>query len=220
MLQNDLTPQDRHGMFALFTRYYAGVSRSVFERDLAEKEWVIVMRDSDTTIAGFSTLTKFVHGGRTVFFSGDTIVAEHRRGSADLARLWVRQIRAEANGLGRDVYWFLISSGYRTYRFLPVFFRDFYPHYAGASSPELKALLDAIAIHRFGDLYDPGSGIVRLPTPSPLRDTSACDERAEHDPHVRFFLSANAGHARGDELACLVRVSEDNLTPAGIRMLR
>ena len=28
---------------------------------------------------------------------------------------------------GTPVYWFLISKGYRTYRFLPVFFNRFYP---------------------------------------------------------------------------------------------
>jgi hypothetical protein len=44
--------------------------------------------------------------------------------------------------------------------------------------------------------------------------------RAKHDPHVRFFIDANRGHVNGDELACLVRVADDNLTAAGVRMLR
>ena len=36
----------------------------------------------------------------------------------------------------------------------------------------------------------------------------------------RFFREANPGWARGDELVCLTRVSRDNLTSAGRRILR
>jgi hypothetical protein len=214
--REELSARDRDEMFALFAAYFSGVTRAVFERDLGEKEWVIVLRDARGAIDGFSTLMRFEHEGRTIFFSGDTIVAEERRGTPELSRLWVNHVRAAARRTDGEVYWFLISSGYRTYRFLPVFFRDFHPRY-DRRSPELAALLDGIATRRFGDAYDPASGIVRLANPSPLRRG---EERAAHDPHVRFFLAANPGHARGDELACIVRVAEDNLTPAGARMLR
>ena len=40
-----------------------------------------------------------------------------------------------------------------------------------------------------------------------------------NNPHVRFFVEANPGHAGGDELACLVHVDVANLTPAGLRMI-
>ena len=39
------------------------------------------------------------------------------------------------------------------------------------------------------------------------------------DPHVAFFVRRNPGHIRGDELACLCELSEDNLTRAGRRMV-
>jgi hypothetical protein len=215
-----LTPGERDQMFALFIQYFAHVTRPGFERDLSEKEWVILLRDDDGSISGFSTLTRFDVDGAIVFFSGDTIVARHRRSTTDLPRLWVNHIRSIAGSLDREIYWFLISSGYRTYRFLPVFFRDFHPRFDGASA-RLKAMLDAIATQRFADAYDPATGIVHLAAPSPLRDPEeAVALRARQDPHVRFFLDANPGHAAGDELACLVRVAEDNLTPAGVRMLR
>jgi hypothetical protein len=217
--REQLSPRDRDEMFALFARYFANVRRAVFESDLAEKEWAIVLRDGAGTIEGFSTLARSHFRGATIFFSGDTIVAEQRRGKSDLARLWVRHIRDAAHGLAGNVYWFLISSGYRTYRFLPVFFREFHPRFDGGSAG-LKSLLDGVAAARFGSAYDAASGIVRLPVPSPLRETCDAGLRARHDPHVDFFLRANPGHAAGDELACLVRVAEDNLTSAGARMLR
>ena len=150
-------------------------------------------------------------GAATVFFSGDTIVARHRWGTFDLPRMWGRHVFAEADA---NSYWFLISSGWRTYRFLPLFFRDFYPR-----DTTMKPLLDRVASSKFGDAYDPGTGVIRLHTPAPLREGVSDPEARMHNPHVRFFVEANPGHADGDELACLVRVAVDNLTPAGLRMI-
>ncbi|HVG23661.1 MAG TPA: hypothetical protein VND45_05860 [Thermoanaerobaculia bacterium] len=206
-----LTRGDRDAMFALYTTYFATADRVTFERDLGEKEWVILLTDERGAIDGFSTLMRTRVGDATVFFSGDTIVARHRWGTFDLPRMWARQVFAEADG---NSYWFLISSGHRTYRFLPLFFREFYPRDAA-----LKPLLDGIAAARFGDAYDSRTGVVRLATPAPLRDGVSDPSARMHDPHVRFFVEANPGHADGDELACLVRVSVDNLTPAGLRMI-
>ena len=207
----ELTRRDRDAMFALYTTYFATADRVTFERDLAEKEWVILLCDDGGAIEGFSTLMRLRTGGATVFFSGDTIVARHRWGSLDLPRLWARHVFAEADA---DTYWFLISSGWRTYRFLPLFFRDFYPRDAA-----MKPLLDTIARAKFGDAYDARTGVIRLAMPAPLREGVSDPEARLSNPHVRFFVEANPGHAGGDELACLVRVAFDNLTPAGLRMI-
>lgn len=206
-----LTRSDRDVMFALYTTYFATADRVTFERDLAEKEWVILLFNDAGTIEGFSTLIRMRVGEATIFFSGDTIVARHRWGTFDLARNWIRHVVAHAEG---DTYWFLISSGFRTYRYLPLFFRNFYPRDAA-----LKPLLDAIATARFGDAYDAHTGIVRLATPAPLRDGISDPELRMSNPHVRFFVEANPGHADGDELACLVPIAIENLTPAGRRMI-
>jgi hypothetical protein len=218
--RDELSRRDRDGMFALYAQYFANSSQTVFERDLEEKDWVVVLRDDRGIIDGFSTLMRIDFDGRSVFFSGDTIVARHRWGTTDLGRLWLRHVHTLAATFEGEAYWFLISSGYRTYRYLPVFFHDFHPCF-DRQSVELKAILDGVAIRKFGDAYDRATGIVRLATPAPLRDgVSDPTRRARHDPHVRFFLDANPRHSGGDELACLVRISNDNLTAAGLRMLR
>ncbi|HEV7242292.1 MAG TPA: hypothetical protein VGQ36_23885 [Thermoanaerobaculia bacterium] len=209
--REDLTRRDRDEMFALYTRYFAASDRMLFERDLAEKECVILLRDDDGAVDGFSTLMRMHVGGATVFFSGDTIVARHRWGTYDLPRMWGRHVFSVA---GANAYWFLISSGYRTYRYLPVFFRDFYPR-----DTTMKPLLDSIAATKFGDAYDSRTGVVRLATPAPLREGVSDPEMRMNNPHVRFFVEANPGHAHGDELACLVRIDVENLTPAGLRMI-
>lgn len=210
----ELTRRDRDAMFALYTSYFATTDRISFERDLAEKDWVVLLCDDDGNIDGFSTLMRMRVGRATVFFSGDTIVARHRWATFDLPRLWSRHVFAEAD---ENTYWFLISSGYRTYRCLPVFFRDFVPRPGGNAA--MKPLLDEIATAKFGDAYDPRTGVIRLATPAPLREGVSDPELRLKNPHVRFFVEANPGHAEGDELACLVRISVDNVTPAGLRMI-
>jgi hypothetical protein len=207
----ELTRRDRDAMFALYTSYFATTDRVTFERDLAEKEWVVLLCDDDGNIEGFSTLMRMTVGDATVFFSGDTIVAKHRWASFDLPRVWSRYVFAEA---GENTYWFLISSGYRTYRFLPLFFRTFYPR-----DTAMKPLVDTIATAKFGDAYDARTGVIRLATPAPLREGISDPELRMNNPHVRFFVEANPGHAEGDELACLVHIDVANLTSAGLRMI-
>ena len=224
----DVTPReeisvaDRDQMFALLESFFTGVDRAVFERDLAEKDWVVLLRDPHGRIDGFSTLMRMDVDDVTVFFSGDTVVARHRWGTYDLPRFWAKHVFSVAATLApRESYWFLISSGYRTYRYLPVFFREFYPSYDRPTPDGVRSLIDRIARAKFDGSYDAAAGVVRLATPAPLRaGISDPEERLDRDPHVRFFVEANPNHAAGDELACLVRVSPDNVTPAGRRMIR
>ena len=56
------------------------------------------------------------------------------------------------------LYWYLISKGYRTYRFLPVFFREFYPRHDVATPPVEAAVLYALGRRKFGDSYDGANG--------------------------------------------------------------
>lgn len=117
--------------------------------------------------------------------------------------------------------WLLITSGFRTYRFLPVFWRDFHPRHDAAIPSDVAALRDALARERFGHRYDPERGVVRLGSPQSLREHLAgVPEARRSDPHVDFFLAANPGHGRGDELVCITELSDENLTRAGWRMVR
>ena len=44
----DLMSDEREQMYALLSRYFANTTREQFTRDLAWKEWAIVLRDSVT----------------------------------------------------------------------------------------------------------------------------------------------------------------------------
>jgi hypothetical protein len=224
-----LTIADRDRMYDLLSTYFAGTTRDRFEADLQEKESVVLLRGIRGRIEGFSTYMRIqipVNGQDIVaFFSGDTIVDREHWGETILSRLWSQTVFAEADHIvakrpDAHVYWFLICSGYKTFRFLPVFFREFYPHPNAATPPDVRSILNALALRKFGPHYDPDSGIVRLPHATPLRHGVA--EVTEHrlrDPLVTFFAAMNPRHTEGDELACLTRICRSNLTRAGERMV-
>jgi hypothetical protein len=155
------------------------------------------------------------------FFSGDTIIDQGAWGETVLPRLWAQHVFGLAAAIpSARAYWFLISSGYKTYRFLPVFFRTFYPTYSAPTPPHAQRTLDALARLKFPDEYDPASGVVRFAQATPLRPGVAdLSEARLSDPQVAFFVAANPGHAAGDELACLTEIAPANLTAAGRRML-
>lgn len=221
--RRSLTPAEQAGMYRLLTRYFAGVTRERFEQDLAEKDWVILL-EAGGEIVGFSTLmhSRTEVGGQPVIavFSGDTIVARESWGESELPRLWIRHVLSVTAGEEARVFWFLISSGYKTYRFLPVFFREFYPTCARPTPAFAKQVMDHLAGAKFGAEYDQAAGVVRFREATPLQDGVAeVTERRRKDPHVAFFVQANPGHAAGDELVCLCELTPENLTAAGRRML-
>jgi len=242
----EVTPFERDEMFALMDDHYANVRRSLFEADLAEKRWVIRINDPATgRLCGFSTQTVLSAqvsgfekgsdplnlGGQTPFrngrpvkalFSGDTIIQRDCWGDRALSHVWGRLALALIDAHpGEELYWFLISQGYKTYRFLPVFFHEFYPRHDVPTPSWAQAVLDALAHSRYPGQYDAASGIIRAtPLQYQLR-AGLADVTSERlrDPHVRFFNAQNPGHGRGDELCCLAPLTRENFTPAAYRVI-
>jgi hypothetical protein len=164
-----------------------------------------------------------VFDGQTVsvIYSGDTIVAPEAWGTTALSRAWIACVRQLREHYPRGkYYWLLLTSGFRTYRFLPVFWREFYPRFDVATPVNQKNLLDQLACERFGEQYNSEKGIVRFKQPQKLRSgLDAVPAGRNTDPHVAFFLKQNPSHFLGDELVCLTELADENLTRAGRRMI-
>jgi hypothetical protein len=213
-------------MLVLLAAHFRGVTRERFTADLAEKNWILLLEEGGR-LQGFSTLRIYEAAGPdgeplTVVYSGDTIVERGAWSTAALPKSWIAAVRAlrERHPRGRLV-WLLLTSGFRTYRFLPVFWREFWPRYDEPTPPAIQTLLNHLACERFGTLYDPSTGVVRFPEPQILHE--GLDEVPAGrlaDPHVAFFLQRNPGWVQADELVCLAELTEANLTPAGRRMWR
>lgn len=217
-----LSEEERRAMLSLLDSHFHGVTPERFAADLAEKSWVLLLED-ESGLRGFSTLAIYETAGPdgeplTVVYSGDTLMEKGAWTSTALPKSWIAAVRTlrERHPRGRLI-WLLLTSGFRTYRFLPVFWRDFWPRHDATIPEEVRELRDHLARERFGDLYD--AGVVRFPEPQVLRE--GLDEVPEgrlRDPHVAFFLEGNPGWTRGDELVCVTELAEANLTPAGRRM--
>jgi hypothetical protein len=214
----------REAMYRLLTGHFEGVTQERFEADLEEKTWVLLLEDGGE-LRGFSTLLLYEtdlsgEGLCTVVYSGDTIVHPAAWGSAALPRCWIAAVRRlrEEHPHGR-LWWLLLTSGFRTYRLLPVFWKDFWPRCNAPTPPDVRARIDTLARERFGDLYK--DGVVRFPEPQKLReDLAEVPPGRLRDPHVACFLEKNPGWREGDELVCLTEIAEPNLTAAGRRMWR
>jgi len=222
----ELTDTQQQDMFRLLSTFFAGVDRETFTQDLCDKSHAILLEDEAGSLRGFSTLLVYktaVPGvDAMVVYSGDTIVDPAWWGSPSLAVSWLANARALTRNAGtRDVYWLLLTSGFRTYRFLTVFWREFYPSYDREPGEAEVALVAALARERFGDCYDASRGLVRFSRPQVLvAELLDVPEGRTIDPHVAFFLSRNPGYVDGDELVCLTNISDANLTPAGRRIAR
>jgi hypothetical protein len=223
--QSRLSTADRESMLELHARYFTNVRRERFLADLAEKDWVIRLSHLDR-IVGFSTqrLMTLRHEGRDrrVLFSGDTIVdrafwREHELAGA-FGHLILRLMREHGED---DLYWFLISKGYRTYRFLPVFFNRFWPGPAACGEADRPDLLPVAARARYGAAYDEARGVIAAAEDSDCLRPDLCDVRPSRrrDAYVQFFLDRNPGFVRGDELACLAELRRDNLNGHAWRVI-
>ena len=224
--QEFLSEADREKMLKLKQRYFSHVLRKKFYRDLEEKQWVIVLRVG-TSIEGFSTvqiISLSVAGKEIIYlFSGDTIVDRSCWNSPALAGSFGKVILKAMEIAGeRDLYWFLISKGFRTYRFLPVFFNEYYPRFDRPTPSVFQTLLDAVAQFKFGDSYDKSNGIVLSNGTNDhlrlfMQKITSC--RTE-DPYIQFFLKKNPGYTKGDELACIAQLNKENMSRSAWWVIR
>ena len=212
-----LAEEDRAGMERLYRKYYEGAPEDVFRRDLAEKDWTILLKEAapggPARVAGFSTMKLVRVAEENVLFSGDTVVDEACRNQTGLAGAFGHvMVRLAEMGVV-DPHWFLICKGARTYRFLPTFFRRYVP--GERADAELAGRLRRIASAMFPREYDSVSGVLRF---GEGKDRMKCDAVRRDRESVRF-RALNPGWARGDELCCLAPLSLDNLNRLGRRVI-
>jgi hypothetical protein len=207
---------ERQACFRLLSRLFLAISWEDFVRDFEEKDAVMLLRDAGTgEIGGFSTLLRLeleVEGVMVpAVFSGDTAVLPAFRTSFGLGRE-VGRFFFETRRLnpGRTPYYVLISKGWRTYRVLPLFFRSFFPC-PGAEFPALEqSIRDAFGTAKYPRQYDPVAGVIRAQGDSPRVHPDGPDALPPVDAVSDFFVRANPGYLRGDELVCVARIEPDN----------
>ena len=212
---DELTADEHARMLALMTTHYDHVHPETFARDLADKDRVILLEEDG--IIGFSTQKILTMGDARAVFSGDTIIDRAHWGTQQLSRAFAQDF---FDAEGGPLYWFLISKGYKTYKYLPTFFQTFYPRYDEETPPDIRKMID-----HFGKLvnpvaYRPETGVFEYTgekdrLKAELQDLSA----RNNDPHYEFFVRANPGYRMGHDLACLTLLTRENLKKGRARLL-
>jgi hypothetical protein len=221
-----LTSGETEEMVRLFRTHFTLRNPETFLADLARKRYVIRLLGPDNRLLGFSTITSYPMSldGRAlgVVYSGDTIIRRESWGTSTLPKAWLRAVLTMAADLPRPLYWLLLSSGYRTYRMLPVFFREFYPRFDASTPKEMGRLLHHLGRNLVGAQFDADRGVIRFGEGATALRPGLADPglRQQQDPHTSFFLRMNPGHARGDELVCIAEISDENLNSGGRRILK
>ncbi len=213
-------------MSALYLDNYAGSDGDLFRADLMEKDHALLVLCGDALI-GFTTIkhyeVEWLGKDMGIVFSGDTIVDPRHWGQRELAFAWLEYVGGiKAASPDRALYWFLLVKGHRTYRYLSVFARNFFPCWRDSETAHLKSLADFLASARYGADYNRQTGIVEFAEsrghllPSIARPD--IDELERQD--VRYFLARNPGYVQGSELVCVCELAVDNLKPLAARFFQ
>jgi hypothetical protein len=211
-----LSKQEQDAMWRLFADYYADISREQFEEDLARKEHVILLKDKNQQLQGFSTLVRWKAQLQsrpvTVVFSGDTIVAAAFWGQTALHAAFTRYVlKTWLQKPWQPTYWLLITKGWRTYLLLTRFFVRYWPRFDQPTPPALTELMHQLAQAEWPEAWQPERGVLHF-SQSHGRLKSEIAPMTPlllKQPDIRFFAENNPGHAVGDELVCLGQIGLD-----------
>lgn len=222
-----LTAASRAELYSVMSRHFTGVDEQQFFQDLDEKQWIVLLQENGTErITGFSTImlleTELAGQPIAGVFAGDTIIEPEFWGQSSWLYQWGHCSYELACGSGDPhVGFVLLTSTHRSYRFLPGFFHEYYPHPDRPIPAEVQAKLDALVGLKFPREYNAQTGIVRPVHATPVRpgrEDPAATTR--DDRHAEFFRRANPRFEQGDFLACFAELTWENLTPLGRRVVR
>ncbi|MAZ47879.1 MAG: hypothetical protein CME65_04910 [Halobacteriovoraceae bacterium] len=216
----ELAACDIEAMHLLFSKYYHNANFSQFKEDLMQKDYVFVLRDkSSLEIKGFSTIVelssqvnqKSVRG----FFSGDTVIdreywGQGTLGVAFLGFLFIQKLKRPFTPL----YWFLISKGYKTYLLMANNFKTHYPRFEQKTPKVMQGLIDTFAMQLYGEHYDSKKGVITYSQhETKLKDclkshvTPITEDMKIKNKRIEFFAHNNPQWEKGDELACLAKMT-------------
>lgn len=216
-----LSTEERRVMHELMTNHYEAISSEAFHRDLSAKDEVLMLHDSGGGLCGFTTLAwnpagRFEEGD--ILFSGDTIIDQKCWGTQELVRAFCHRAGEWKAASRRRLFWFLISKGHRTYMYLPLFAKRFYPN-PDHDESDWARLAGQVATCLFGENWKPKEGVIRFPSSlGHLREELAPSARS--NPWFRYFERLNPGHAQGEELVCLTEMVDSNLRRGALAAFR
>ena len=209
----ELNLPERFKMFSIYEKYYENSSREKFEKDLLNKDKVIILKSQgDNEIQGFSTLKHInlvLNSGKKVrgIFSGDTIIEKKFWGDKALNLAFSFYLLKEKYKKPFEpLYWFLISKGFKTYLLLANNFPEYYPSPEAKTPKEMEEVMDEFSMQNYPDAYNPETKTLCFGNnyDSLKKTVAPVDEELLSRYHkIKFFLEKNPNWEKGEELVCL-----------------
>ena len=209
----ELNLPERFKMFSIYEKYYENSSREKFEKDLLNKDKVIILKSQgDNEIQGFSTLKHInlvLNSGKKVrgIFSGDTIIEKKFWGDKALNLAFSFYLLKEKyKKPSEPLYWFLISKGFKTYLLLANNFPEYYPSPEAKTPKEMEEVMDEFSMQNYPDAYNPETKTLCFGNnyDSLKKTVAPVDEELLSRYHkIKFFLEKNPNWEKGEELVCL-----------------
>lgn len=220
-----LNQSTQEKMAELYLANYDGTNLSLFQADLVDKDEVLLLY-SDSNLVGFTTFKIYLKDWNNqqikILYSGDTIVDRNHWGQQALAFAWIGRM-GEIKRQDPDIpfYWFLLVKGHRTFKYMPVFGKSFYPNWSIDRS-DLKPLAIILAEEKFGSEFNSTTGVVEFKTSrghlkAEIANPSEEDMTKEA---VQFFVARNPNYINGHELVCICEMEEHNMKPLTKRLFR
>lgn len=206
-------------MFGLMAENYDHVSREMFVNDLSNKHYVGLIKDLDDNIQGFTTYAINPKNSGTsaynIIFSGDTIIHPQFWGTQIMSKGWSYTIGMMIQSdPGKKWYWYLMSKGHRTYLYLPIFFKEFYPSPHDHTMENcLKQIAHEVSNKLFGNSWKRDLGVIQFEDNHGELNAQMVEAtfKKKNSPYISFFLQKNPGFTKGDELVCIVPLYLNNL---------
>lgn len=202
-------------MYSIYEQYYENTKFSVFVEDFQKKSGAILIFNKDRNeIVGFSTVAvqHFYFEGKdyTVIFSGDTVILRAYWGTRTLQSTMFKLImKLRVKYPFNELYWLLISKGYKTYLLLANNYYAYYPNIMDENQ-HLSAVVEHYCENFFGEYYDKEVGLLNFGNDyQPLKGEVApiTDEMRIKNPKIEFFEQLNPTWTVGTELPCIGRLA-------------
>lgn len=203
----ELTPAQWDEIWTLTDEFF-DVERAFSETELRRRQRIALFRMNGALLgmAAIDVLPLDVGGERLVaLWTTHVLIRENWRGRNLIQKLGLRTfLEARAKHPFRRIYWFFDTFGYKGYLLLPRNFATYWPRPEAPLPPDRAALIDALATQLYGPAWRPARGVVVRSGQKRLRASAApLALSPDADPNLRFFATANPGHAEGDMLICL-----------------
>jgi hypothetical protein len=198
------------------TDEFFDVERSYAQAELRRRQRIALFRMNGALLgmAAIDVLPLAIGGESSLvaLWTTHVLIRENWRGRNLIQKLGFRTfLEARVAYPFRRIYWFFDTFSYKGYLLLPRNFATYWPRHEGPIPPGRAALIDALATQLYGPAWRPARGVVVRSGQKRLRErTAPLALTPDADPNLRFFATANPGHAEGDMLICLCPLTLGN----------